>query len=140
MEILKVTDLKKTYTSRFGGAQVQALLRKAAEGPFEPDESTIRKKLKEYAGLGILLAEKHGRLLSYRISGDGVELSSWAEAAAFFSEEAPCGVVGSYLLDRQAEIPEYFRYKRHYLLPAAVRKTICSIRSIRRSSMTRCAP
>ena len=25
MEILKVTDLKKTYTSRFGGAQVQAL-------------------------------------------------------------------------------------------------------------------
>lgn len=87
-----------------------------AEIPFEPDESTIRKKLKEYAGLGILLAEKHGRLLSYRISGDGVELSSWAVAAAFFSEEAPCGVVGSYLLDRQAETPEYFRFKHHYLL------------------------
>ena len=66
--------------------------------------------------MGILLAEKHGRLLSYRISGDGVELSSWADAAAFFSEEAPCGIVGSYLLDRQAETPEYFRYKHHYLL------------------------
>ena len=25
MELLKVTDLKKTYTSRLGGAQVQAL-------------------------------------------------------------------------------------------------------------------
>ena len=33
-----------------------------------------------------------------------------------FSEEAPFGVVGSYLLDRQSEAPEHFSYKHHYLL------------------------
>ena len=84
--------------------------------PFEIDESTVRKKLKEYAEFGVLQDEKHGRLLYYRLAEDGVDLSAWEDAAAFFSEEAPLGVVGSYLLDRQDEAPEHFRYKHHYLL------------------------
>ena len=86
------------------------------ETPFEIDESTVRKKLKEYSGLGILQDEKHGRLLSYRLAADSIDISSWEDAAAFFSEEAPLGVIGSYLLDRQAEAPEHFSYKHHYLL------------------------
>lgn len=86
------------------------------ETPFEIDESTVRKKLKEYAELGILRDEKHGRLLYYRLAEDKVNLPSWEDAAAFFSEEAPFGVIGSYLLDRQAEAPEHFSYKHHYLL------------------------
>ena len=84
--------------------------------PFEIDESTVRKKLKEYAEFGVLQDENHGRLLYYRLAEDGVDLSAWEDAAAFFSEEAPLGVVGSYLLDRQDEAPEHFRYKHHYLL------------------------
>lgn len=83
---------------------------------FEIDESTVRKKLKEYAELGILQGEKQGRSLSYRFVEDSVNTSSWEDAAAFFSEEAPVGVVGSYLLDRQSEVPEHFSYKHHYLL------------------------
>ncbi|MBP5743860.1 MAG: WYL domain-containing transcriptional regulator [Oscillospiraceae bacterium] len=83
---------------------------------FEVDESTVRKKLKEYADLGVLQDEKHGRLLFYRLAEDGIDLSSWEDAAAFFSEEAPLGVIGSYLLDRRDETPEHFRYKHHYLL------------------------
>ena len=86
------------------------------DSPFEIDESTVRKKLKEYAALGILRDEKQGRLLYYRLAEDRVDLSSWEDAAAFFSEEAPLGVVGSYLLDLQAEAPEHFSYKHHYLL------------------------
>lgn len=86
------------------------------DSPFEIDESTVRKKLKEYAALGILRDEKQGRLLYYRLAEDRVDPSSWEDAAAFFSEEAPLGVIGSYLLDRQAEVPEHFRYKHHYLL------------------------
>lgn len=84
--------------------------------PFEIDESTVRNKLKEYASLGLLRAEKQGRFLCYRIAENTVGLSAWSEAAAFFSEEAPLGVIGSYILDRESEIPAFFRYKHHYLL------------------------
>ena len=83
---------------------------------FEVDESTVRKKLKEYVQMGLLRDEKRGRLLYFRLAEDKVDLSSWEDAAAFFSEEAPLGVIGSYLLDRQAEVPERFCYKHHYLL------------------------
>ncbi len=94
---------------------IEELLRHA-DPPFELDESTIRKKLKEYADLGLLQIEKLGRILKYRLAEDNVDISSWTEAAAFFSEVAPCGAVGSYLLDRAGEVPEYFSYKHHYLL------------------------
>ena len=87
-----------------------------AETPFEIDESTVRKKLKEYAQLGLLHCEKQGRALLYSTAEDKIDLVSWSDAVSFFSEEAPFGVVGSYLLDRQSEIPEYFSYKHHYLL------------------------
>ena len=83
---------------------------------FEVDESTVRKKLKEYVQMGLLRDEKRGRLLYFRLAEDKVDLSSWEDAAAFFSEEAPFGAVGSYLLDRQAEAPEHFSYKHYYLL------------------------
>ena len=84
--------------------------------PFEIDESTVRKKLKEYTEMGILRDEKRGRFLYFRLAEDNVDISAWEDAAAFFSEEAPFGVVGSYLLDRQSEAPEHFSYKHHYLL------------------------
>ena len=84
--------------------------------PFEADESTIRKKLQEYEKLGLLCSEKQGRALRYSLSPDTVDVAGWQEAAAFFSEEAPLGVIGSYVLDRQEERPEYFSYKHHYLL------------------------
>ena len=93
-----------------------AALLSHSERPFEIDESTVRKKLKEYAALGLLQEEKQGRLLVFRLAEDRVELSSWANAVSFFSEEAPLGVIGSYLLDRQTEVPERFCYKHHYLL------------------------
>ena len=73
------------------------------DSPFEVDESTVRKKLKEYGDMGILQDKKHGRSLYYCLAEDNIDLLSWEDAAAFFSEEAPFGVVGSYLLDRQSE-------------------------------------
>ena len=66
--------------------------------PFEVDESTVRKKLKEYTELGIIRSEKAGRSLLYRIADSNVDVPSWEDAAAFFSEEAPFGAVGSYHL------------------------------------------
>ena len=80
------------------------------------DDSTVRAKLSEYVRLGVLRSERRGRLVLYRMGEDGADLPSWAEAAAFFSEEAPLGVVGSCLLDRLDQAPEHFGYKHRCLL------------------------
>jgi hypothetical protein len=81
-----------------------------------PDESTVREKLKEYTRLGILECEKCGRESVYRRSADRVDLAAWRDAADFFSEADPLGIVGSYLLDRTPEGTDHFSYKHHYLL------------------------
>lgn len=86
------------------------------DSDYEPDESTVRKKLREYVELGLLASVKHGRELLYRRAPDAVELNTWLDAAAFFSEAAPLGAIGSYLLDRQDYAPEHFGFKHHYML------------------------
>ncbi|MDR1731554.1 MAG: WYL domain-containing transcriptional regulator [Synergistaceae bacterium] len=93
--------------------------------PLEFDESTVRKKLKEYESLGLLCSEKSGKQVLYarsdRSSVDGTNEfndRSWKEAAAFFSEADPLGVIGSTLLDRDKSPPDYFGFKHHYILHA----------------------
>lgn len=81
-----------------------------------PDDSTVRKKLKEYAALGLLTAEKRGKELCYRLSEDGIDLESWQAALQFYSEVDPLGVVGSFLLDRLPGQERLFGFKHHYIL------------------------
>ena len=83
-----------------------------------PDESTIRKKLREYISLGLIEMKKRGRETVYTLSEDHIDLSSWDAAAAFFSEASPLGVVGSFLQDRLPEKFDKFRFKHHYILNA----------------------
>lgn len=83
-----------------------------------PDESTVRKKLKEYVSLGLVKAEKRGRETVYALPEDRVRLDTWDAAAAFFSEAAPLGVVGSFIRDRLPRRFERFRFKHHYILYA----------------------
>lgn len=86
---------------------------------FPLDESTVRKKLREYETLGLLAAERYGRTVLYRrADGPRVDLDSWRDAIAFFSEASPLGVVGSYLAERTGAGPESFRFKHHYILHA----------------------
>jgi len=82
------------------------------------DESTLRLKLKEYEALGLLTSEKRGKQLYYRLQFDDIPLCKWEDALAFYSEEEPLGLVGSYLLDKQDEAPDHFRFKHHYILHA----------------------
>lgn len=77
------------------------------------DESTIRKKIKEYVKEGLITSEKRGKTLYYQ-RGNVIELPS-ADTLDYFSEIAPCGVIGSYLLDKIPEHEEYFRFKHHYI-------------------------
>ena len=92
-----------------------------------PDESTVRKKLKEYAELGIVRTEKRGRETCYLLSEDSVDLGKWSEAIAFFSEAAPVGVIGSFLQDRLPERFSFFRFKHHYILNALDNEVLCEL-------------
>lgn len=72
----------------------------AFQNPISFDESTLRKKLKEYEELGIVISEKSGRTVTYRLSENEICLEEYKEAIRFFTEESPLGVIGSYLEDR----------------------------------------
>ena len=94
---------------------------------FPLDESTVRKKLKEYESAGLLAAERRGREVCYRRQEDMVDLPSWLDAVSFFSEENPLGVIGSYLLDKFDQTPSYFGFKHHYILHALDSQVICDL-------------
>ncbi len=84
------------------------------KSPIELDESTLRKKLKEYVSEGILCMEKRGKRVLYRRTETAVALPS-RDVLDLFSEISPCGAVGSFLLDRTEERDSPFRFKHHYI-------------------------
>ncbi len=93
------------------------------------DVQTVRGKLREYTasekGLCFFTAEKHGKSLCYRLNSEQEELSRLLEKyqgnqeledfLAFFSETAPFGVVGSYLMEREGFSNPHIRFKHHFL-------------------------
>jgi nitrogen fixation-related uncharacterized protein len=83
-EIMQIID--REYLSEF-------------DSPLMFDESTLRKKLKEYCDEGIIISEKSGKRMLYRRAED-FDLSDYCDLLDFYSEAAPCGVIGSFLLDR----------------------------------------
>lgn len=87
------------------------------ENPMMFDESTVRKKLKEYISQGIIECTKYGRKMLYRRSDD-VELPDITDILNFYSEVAPCGVIGSFLLDKQDNNNDNFSFKHHYITSA----------------------
>ena len=100
------------------------------------DESTVRKKLREYEALGLLRSERTGRTVRYRLAQSAVRQETWLDAAAFFSEEAPVGVIGSFFLDRFAHTPDYFGFKHHYLLHALDSEPACALLTAMRERRT----
>lgn len=86
--------------------------------PATLDISTVRKKLAEYAELGLIENEKCRRELYYERSKDEVDLDAWREAVSFFAETNQIGVVGSFIEDKLAAGSSVFSYKHHYLLHA----------------------
>ncbi len=80
------------------------------------DESTIRKKLREYVKEGLIISEKKGKVMYYHRAEDVAMCG--IDTLDFFSEVAPCGVVGSYLLDKVSAHEEHFIFKHHYITSA----------------------
>ena len=89
------------------------------------DESTVRKKLKEYAAEGLLVAEKRGKQVFYRRAETKWMLDQ--DALVFFSETAPCGVVGSFLADKIPESESHLTFKHHYITNTMDSEVLCDI-------------
>lgn len=87
------------------------------EEPMMFDESTVRKKLKEYAEEGLILPEKQGRRMLYRRAPD-TPLPAAHEWLDFYAEIAPCGVIGSFIHDKREPHPAVLSFKHHYMTGA----------------------
>ena len=111
-----VADLMERFTDYFD----------SLDEPFVLDESTVRKKLKEYTKLGLLKTQKYGRELLYSLPEKN-DISPVADAVVFFSEDSPLGVIGSFILDKFDEKPDIFRFKHHYILHALDSDILCDI-------------
>lgn len=113
-DILYAPEVRKTLAELV--AEIDSRLR-GFPNPMTFDESTIRKKLKEYAGEGLIRTEKAGRRVLYRRAPD-LDLAPLSDLIEFFSEAAPCGVIGSFLQDRLRAPGTLFAFKHHYITSA----------------------
>lgn len=102
-ELLEIID--RDYLSSF-------------EKPMCFDESTLRKKLKEYEEIGIIGTEKQGRIMKYKIVLDEIDVDQYRDTIRFFTEENVLGVVGSYIEDRSVLDDGCFLFKNHYIMNA----------------------
>lgn len=121
-DILSSPDIALTLNEI--GERIDGYLRGFSE-PKLFDESTVRKKLKEYAGEGLIVAEKRGKSVRYRRADDIPPVDG--DVLDFFSEVAPCGVVGSFLLDRTDERNDRFVFKHHYITGATDSEVLCAL-------------
>lgn len=100
MTIGEITDVIDEYLSKFSNPRMF-------------DESTVRKKLKKYVSLGILTSKKQGKTVYYQ-RAESVDLPD-KSMLDYFSEVLPCGVIGSYLLDKTESSESNFAFKHHYI-------------------------
>ena len=96
------------------------------ENPMMFDESTVRKKLGEYIREGIIVGTKQGRTMLYSRS-ETVDISCDTDAVHFFSETVPCGVVGSFLLDKLPRHSDNIFFKHHYITSALDSDVLASL-------------
>ena len=89
------------------------------------DASSVRKKLKEYAEQGLIRTEKAGKTVLYRRAAETA--LPGADALDFFSETAPCGVIGSFLLDKLGAHEARFAFKHHYITGALDSEILCAL-------------
>ena len=114
-DVLHDPSVKRTISELL--AEIDGKYLSGFGSPMMFDESTVRKKLKEYCEAGIIVAEKEGRKMYYRRT-DSTDISDLNDVLHYFSEVAPCGVVGSFILDKEESDTDAFTFKHHYITGA----------------------
>ena len=140
-DILHDPDVKRTIAELLREIDTKYLA--GFEMPMIFDESTIRKKLKEYCEAGIIVAEKEGRKVYYRRT-DNTDIADLNDVLHYFSEVAPCGVIGSFILDKAESHTDAFTFKHHYItgaidsgVLAALFTAMCEKRAVTITNMSR---
>lgn len=108
-DILRDGERTQAQLSREIAARLNAF-----ETPLLCDESTLRKKLNEYAEKGLLEKRTEGRNALYSLP-PSPDLAPLQAALEFFSEAAPLGELGAFLLDKLPKRASPFRFKHHYV-------------------------
>ncbi len=114
-DILNEPNIKRTVSRLI--SEIYEKYLSYFDAPMEFDESTIRKKLKEYCESGIINAEKQGKKMYYSRAED-TDISTLTDALHYFSETLPCGVIGSFILDKTESDTDAFTFKHHYITSA----------------------
>lgn len=115
--------------SPLGLPEIMECLNTYTAGFSEPmifDESGVRKKLSEYEALGLVLSERQDRKVLYHRS-EAADLSGCTDAIEFFSEIAPCGALGNFMLDESRDTT--FVFKHHYITHALDSEILCGLLS-----------
>ena len=121
-----LADGAQMSLSEISNALMNCYLSKFDEA--EPlEDSTLRKKLKEYVSLGLLTQSKRGRETVYARSEDAIDLEFWRDALDFFTEADSLGVVGAFLLDKLPHEESPFGFKHHYILHALDSEVLCDL-------------
>ncbi|MDO4633770.1 MAG: WYL domain-containing protein [Eubacteriales bacterium] len=124
-------DILNTPEEAYSLSEIMEQIDEALEGFREPrlfDASTVRKKLKEYISEGIVTGEKRGKTMYYRRAGMAEVYDR--DILHFFSETAPCGVIGSCLMDKEervGEAAEHLAFKHHYITGTLDSEILCSL-------------
>ena len=114
-DILHEPSIKKTISELMEEIDTKYLYGFAC--PMIFDESTVRKKLKEYCEEGVIATERIGRKVYYH-RAESIDISKLTDVLHYFSEVVPCGVIGSFILDKAEEDTDSFTFKHHYITSA----------------------
>ena len=84
------------------------------------EEQTVRNKLKEYVGEGIIIARKSGKTAYFRLSPDNVgdflsEYKGLSDTVKFFSENDEFSVIGNSIL-KSADMKNDIFLMKHYFI------------------------
>ncbi len=90
------------------------------------DESTLRKKLKEYEQEGIIVAVKEKGRTLYSRAAD-TDISGMWEMLGFASETQPCGALGNFMQDKLPLEENVFSYKHNSLTGVIDSDVVCCI-------------
>jgi DNA-binding transcriptional ArsR family regulator len=123
-DILHSPNIKKTIAELL--CEIDEKYLSGFEEPMLFDESTLRKKLKEYCEAGIIIATKEGRKVYYS-RAENIDVSDICDVLHYFSEVAPCGVIGSFILDKTEADTDVFTFKHHYITGAIDSGVLASI-------------
>lgn len=86
------------------------------------DTQTVRLKLNEYIKEGIIISRKQGRSLVYAKSPDsfqklaGKDSDKITDMIKFFSESAPFGIIGNYILKSLNKVNDLFLIKHNFIV------------------------